>query len=150
MSLLDRIKRLILADRIAKWPTDDRTALIRLLYSALVADEAFTADERAWLQATMHDIGLTWAQVHEVELPEALRRLHGEPAKEEQLYPLLAEALFADGDFDNREKGFVGRLCDQGLSRARLDAEIQRVRGRVLDGALTEWNREIESGDPKP
>jgi uncharacterized tellurite resistance protein B-like protein len=148
MSILDRIKNLIQADHISRWPLDERSALIRLLYSACAADEAYSAREQAWLKETMKDIGTPWEEIDRIELPEAARLLCSDPEKEAQLYRLLAGALFADGDYDQAERSFVSRLCsEQGLSRAKLEEEIKRARGRILDGALADWNRRIESSD---
>lgn len=148
MSILDRIKNLILADRITHWSIDDRGALIRLLYSACAADEAYSPSEQSFLQQTMKDIGISWEQIHQIELKDAAQRLCSDGEKEEQLYRLLADALFADGDYDRAEKSFVSRLCsEEGLSRPKLEVEIKRARGRILDGALAKWNHQIETGD---
>ena len=148
MSILHRIKNLILADRITHWPVDDRGALIRLLYSACAADEAYSPSEQAFLQQTMSDVGISWDQIHQIELKDAAQRLCADGEKEAQLYRLLADALFADGDYDRAEKSFVSRLCsEEGLSRPKLEAEIKRARAHILDGALADWNQQIESGD---
>lgn len=150
MSILHRIKNLILADRISHWSVEDRGALIRLLYSACAADEAYSQSEQSFLQQTMRDVGIAWDEIQQIELKEAAQRLCSDGEKEEQLYRLLADALFADGDYDHAEKSFVSRLCsEEGLSRPKLEAEIKRARGQILDGALSTWNQQIESGDAR-
>lgn len=150
MSLLERIKNLIHTDRIANWPLRERTALVRILYSACAADEAYTTDEQRWLQGVMKDAGLSWPQIQQLQLSDAVACLMEDAAKEAQLYPLLAEALFSDGDFDVVEKAFVDKLVVQGLSRDKIDASIKQVRDRIFGDALSGWSRDIKdrsSGD---
>lgn len=154
LTLFERIKNLLSSQRAAQWTIEERVALIRVLYSACVADEAYSSKEQEWLTDTMRSVGVAWEDMQIMDLAGAVEILTREPAREAELYRLLAEALFSDGDFDRAERNFVSRLCaEQGLSRPKLEGEIQRVRGRILDDALTDWNREIEArgeGQDKP
>ncbi len=145
MSLFDRIKKLVRTDHLTSWPVDERIALIRLLYAACAVDGVYSKDEQEWMQSIMQETGISLVQIERMEISEAVRLLHSEPSKAKQLYPLLAEALFADGDFDRPEKDFVNRLYEQGLLRDNLEPAIKHVRDRILDTALSDWNQNIKN-----
>lgn len=150
MAIFDRIKTLVQRIRVSRWERGERILLLRLLHSACLLDSEISASEREWLDEVASDMGLSWDEVQAEDAGLTVFQMCRDEHKREQVYSLLAQALFADGDFDKKEQIMTARLVDRHqLHTADLQRHIDQLRNRLMNEALGDWNRAIELGVPE-
>jgi uncharacterized tellurite resistance protein B-like protein len=120
--------------RLLAWPEEQRAAFLRVLVEVYEADGGIAPEELAELRKDASLLGVPPDAVDRLPLEEALARLRPAPKRMELLHAWIADALFADGVFDEREQRLAERLVGRyGLDAPLLELRIGQARSREIE-----------------
>ena len=133
--------------RLAKLTYEERRSVLTLLHSVAVVDGELSAAEADALK----ELGLKLAikASERLGLPEAMTILAANENALRLACLVVADAFFADGDYDDAEQKFVTTFAERfKLPANPLRAAVESLRKHKLDAALADWNHEIKRDRP--
>ena len=133
--------------RLQKLPYEEKRSILTLLHSIAVVDGELAAAEADALKHLGLKLGVKVSE--RLGLPEAMTVLAAHPKALELASLVVADAFFADGNFNEAEKNFVETFA----TRFKLPANplrdaveaLRKHKLHQLDKALADWNHEIKS-----
>ncbi len=134
--------------RISRFAAPEKRALVRLAHGLALVDGDLAGAELAAARALATDLGVDLDDARALGLPEAVAILAAKPAHLELACMVVADVVFADGDYDAREHAFVDEFAAKHNLPANVLAEaVARLRQRKLDEALEHWHAAIVGAD---
>jgi hypothetical protein len=140
--LVQRIGSTLQNARIARLGDDEKRATLTLLYGVALADGVLSAGEDEALHKVAAKLGATLSK--DQRLPEAVAVLAKKPAALKLACLVVADAFFADADYDAAEKDFVSSFGTRfGLPANPLQEAVDALRKKKLDEAVEEFAKSI-------
>lgn len=140
--LVERIQSTVQNARVARLGDDDKRAVMTLLYGVALADGVLSAGEDATLHNVAAKLGTTLSK--DQRLPEAVNVLAKKPAVLKLACLIVADAFFADGDYDGAEKEFVSSFGKKfALPDNPLQDAVEALRKKKLDAAVEDFAKSI-------
>jgi uncharacterized tellurite resistance protein B-like protein len=152
MRILATLRTFVSTQEAKRWPADERLALLRFFYDAVIADGVIAAAELEALEAAAATYHVGLSEVLKLDLAHAVATLQKNPARQKTACLLVADVLFSDGDLDVAERRFIDELTSKfHIPRPVLQDVIERRRRQSLDAALTALHDEVfGSGSASP
>lgn len=140
--LAQRIGSTLQNARIARLGDEEKRATLTLLYGVALADGVLSAGEDEALHKVAAKLGATLSK--DQRLPEAVAVLAKKPAALKLACLVVADAFFADADYDAAEKDFVSSFGTRfGLPANPLQDAVDSLRKRKFDDAVEEFAKSI-------
>lgn len=140
--LVQRIGTTLQNARIARLGDEEKRATLTLLYGVALADGVLSAGEDEALHRVAAQLGATLSKEH--KLADAVAVLAQKPATLKVACLIVADAFFADGDYDATEKEFVSSFGTRfGLPANPLQDAVEALRKKKLDAAVEEFAKSI-------
>jgi hypothetical protein len=147
VSLWNKLTARLRHARIARFAPPEKRALVKLAHAIAVVDGELAGAELDAARALATALGIDLDDARALELPEAVELLEAKPGHLELACLIVADVVFADGDFDAGEQAFVRDFAAKHHLRHNVLAEaVQRLRKQKLDDALEQWHSEIVDG----
>lgn len=142
--LVERVQSSLQNARVARLGDEDKRAVMTLLYGVALADGVLSTGEDAALQDVAAKLGTSLSK--DQRLPEAVSVLAKKPAVLRLACVIVADAFFADGDYDGAEKEFVSSFGKRfALPDNPLKDAVEALRKRKLDAAIEDFAKSITS-----
>jgi tellurite resistance protein len=149
MSLWNKLTHRLRHARIARFAPAEKRALVKLAHAIAVVDNELSGAELAAAADLARALGVTFEEARDLDLADAVELLEAKPAHLELACLVVADVVFADGDYDAGEQAFVRDFAAKHHLRENVLAEaVQRLRQQKLDDALERWHDEIVGGTP--
>lgn len=137
MTLLTSFSQAIEERLVRFWPAEARRALARVLHEVYQADGKFSEDERRELASFCQRLGTSSETIATLDLGASLALLDKDAKTRRVTYAWIAQALFADGDWNAEEQSFVDRIIEKyELAEAELRVEIEAVQSRKIEEGM--------------
>ena len=135
--------------RLARLTHEEKRAVLTLLHSVAIIDGELATNEAEKLKELSLKLGIPVGE--RLGLPEAMTILGHNPNALKLASLVVADAFFADGDYDGAEQKFVQTFAERfHLPENPLRDAVEALRKQKLDEALVAWNHEINQVDLTP
>ncbi|MDP2342427.1 MAG: hypothetical protein Q8O67_15835 [Deltaproteobacteria bacterium] len=130
--------------RLAKLSYEEKRSVLTLMHSVAIVDGELSSGEADELKELGLKLGVKISE--RLGLPEAMVILAANPNVLKLASLVVADAFFADGDYDDAEQKFVTTFAERfKLPENPLRDAVESLRKHKLDDALREWNHEIKT-----
>jgi len=138
MAIIDHFKEIDRRVLTQSWSTAERQSLLCIVREIHRSDGVYSPEERAGYDRLTADLGVSDGSCTTVE--EAVAALSGDGRKMSLVYIWMAEAVLADGCYNEREQDFLDGLCAKyALSRPALERTIRELQLREIDEVMRKW-----------
>jgi uncharacterized tellurite resistance protein B-like protein len=133
--------------RLHALPESEKKAVLVLCHGVALADGELAAHEQEALEALAKRVGVDSHAMTSLSLEAAVEHLATQPKALRLACLVVADAVFADGDYDDAEQKFVASFQERfKLPGNPLRDAVEALRKHKLDAALSEWNESIRAG----
>jgi len=140
MNILNYFDDIVEKFQIARWTNVDRNNLFRVVLEVYQIDGVFSESERDNFEGLIAGLKVEKEVVEAIDFQEALFALKSDEGKTDLLHFWIADALFADNDYDFQEQAFIDKIVQKyELKEAKLRNTIQRVRDEKFEAILESW-----------
>ena len=140
--LVQRIGSTLQHARVARLGDDEKHATLTLLYGVALADGELSPREDEALHKVAAQLGTKLSQ--DQKLADAVAILAKKPSVLKLACLVVADAFFADADYDKAEKEFVSSFGTRfGLPANPLQDAVESLRKKKFDEAVEEFAKSI-------
>ena len=132
MKLLNKLSDFIDKVSIRFWDRDEKRALLKLVYEIYNIDCEFSVEEKKDFDEYIQKFELEINEVIFMNLGDAISFLKKDEKKLTVAYEWIAEAIYKDGIFNDKEEKFVQKLQNEyGLSGERIQEHLKQAKGKL-------------------
>lgn len=122
------------------WSEDDFKKLMRVVYECYSVDQVVSPEELEEFTKKLETHHLDIKDIKALDFQHSLYSLSIDIPKKKLLYSSIADAIFADEDYDSIESNFVDSIIQKfELDGAYLRKTIQEIRDQHIDRAIRKW-----------
>ncbi|MEM7184827.1 MAG: hypothetical protein AAF518_28285 [Spirochaetota bacterium] len=132
MKLLSKFSDFIDKISIRFWDRDEKRALLKLVYEIYNIDCEFSVEEKKNFDEYIQKFELEINEVIFMNLGDAISFLKKDEKKLIVAYEWIAEAIYKDGIFNDKEEKFVQKLQNEyGLSGERIQDHLNQAKQKL-------------------
>jgi hypothetical protein len=138
MAILDHFHELDRRVLTSAWTVEERRSLLCIVREIHRADGVYSPAEREDYERLASDLDVEDCGCP--DLADCVLTLRGDERKRRLLCIWMAEAVLADGRYDEKEQDFLDSVCSKYLlPRAELESTIREIQLRDIDEVLRQW-----------
>ena len=141
MAIVDHFEELDRRVLTGAWSVTERQSLLCIVREIHRADGVYSPEERQNYDRLVTDLGVDENSC--ANIADSVELLRSDPRKLRLLYIWMAEAVLADGRYDEKEQDFLESICEKYLlPRPQLEESIKELQLRDVDEVLQRWLEE--------